>query len=42
MVFRWYDFDPGKWAIKFLSFFNLTTDIRKVEEYKIYARGSMV
>ncbi len=32
---RWYDFDPGKWAIKFLSFFNLTTDIRKVEEYKI-------
>ncbi len=32
---RWYDFDPGKWAIKFLSFFKLTTDIRKVEEYKI-------
>ncbi len=32
---RWYDFDPGKWAIKFLSFFKLTTKIRKVDDYKI-------
>ena len=32
---RWYDFDPGKWAIKFLSFFKLTTKIRKVDEHKI-------
>ena len=32
---RWYDFDPGKWTIKFLSFFKLTTQIRKVDEHKI-------
>ncbi|MDP6571056.1 MAG: fatty acid desaturase [Candidatus Marinimicrobia bacterium] len=32
---RWYDFDPGKWMIKFLSWFGLTTDLRKVEEYTI-------
>ena len=32
---RWYDFDPGKWAIKFLSYFGLTTDLRKVEECQI-------
>ena len=32
---RWYDFDPGKWIIKFLSFFKLTTKIRKVDEHKI-------
>ena len=32
---RWYDFDPGKWTIKFLSFFKLTTGIRKVDEHKI-------
>ena len=32
---RWYDFDPGKWAIKFLSYIGLTTDLRKVEEYQI-------
>ena len=32
---RWYDFDPGKWTIKFLSFFKLTSDIRRVEEYII-------
>ena len=32
---RWYDFDPGKWIVKFLSYFGLTTDIRKVEEYQI-------
>ncbi len=32
---RWYDFDPGKWAIKFLSYFGLTKDLRKVEEHQI-------
>jgi stearoyl-CoA desaturase (delta-9 desaturase) len=32
---RWYDFDPGKWIIKLLSFLKLTTDIRKVDDYKI-------
>jgi len=32
---RWYDFDPSKWTIKFLSYFGLTTSIRKVEEYQI-------
>jgi len=32
---RWYDFDPGKWMIKFLSWFGLTTDLRQVEEYII-------
>jgi len=32
---RWYDFDPGKWTIKFLSFFKLTSGIRKVDEHKI-------
>ena len=32
---RWYDFDPGKWVIKFLSFFKLTAKIRKVDDHKI-------
>jgi len=32
---RWYDFDPSKWMIKLLSFFKLTRDIRRVEDYKI-------
>ena len=32
---RWYDFDPSKWAIKFLSYFKLTKDIKKAEEHKI-------
>ena len=32
---RWYDFDPSKWIIKLLSFFKLTRDIRKVDDYKI-------
>lgn len=31
----WYAFDPGKWVIKFLSWFGLTKDIRKVSEYNI-------
>ena len=32
---RWYDFDPGKWMISILSFFRLTSNIKKVEDYKI-------
>ena len=32
---RWYDFDPSKWMIKFLSFLNLTKGIQKVDEHKI-------
>lgn len=32
---RWFDFDPGKWAIKFLSYFKLTNDIRMVKDYQI-------
>tara|TARA_Y100001968_G_scaffold125142_1_gene114126 strand:- start:262 stop:1374 length:1113 start_codon:yes stop_codon:yes gene_type:complete len=32
---RWYDFDPSKWMIKLLSFFKLTKDIRKVDDFKI-------
>ena len=32
---RWYDFDPGKWMIKFLSWFGLTSDLRQAEEYTI-------
>ena len=32
---RWYDFDPSKWIIKFLSFFNLTNDIKKVNDHII-------
>ena len=31
----WYAFDPGKWIIKFLSWFGLTKGIRQVSEYKI-------
>ena len=32
---RWYDFDPSKWAIKFLSFLNLTKDIKRVHDHII-------
>ncbi len=32
---RWYDFDPSKWMIKFLSFFKLTKNIQKVSDHKI-------
>ena len=32
---RWYDFDPSKWVIKFLSFFSLTKDIKKVHDHII-------
>ena len=32
---RWYNFDPSKWIIKFLSLFNITYGLRKVPEYLI-------
>ena len=31
----WYNFDPGKWIINFLSWFGLIKNIRKVPEYNI-------
>ena len=33
---RWYDFDPSKWVIKFLSFFKLTYDLKVVPDFKIF------
>ena len=32
---KWYNFDPSKWVIKFLSIFNLTYGLRKVPDYMI-------
>lgn len=32
---RWWQFDPTKWAIKFMSWLGLTWDLRKVSDYKI-------
>ena len=33
---KWYDFDPSKWLIKFLSFFRITYDLKVVPEFKIF------
>ena len=33
---NWYDFDPSKWIIKFLSYFKLTHTLRKASDYSIY------
>ena len=33
---KWYDFDPSKWLIKFLSFFKITYDLKVVPEFKIF------
>ena len=33
---NWYDFDPSKWIIKFLSYFKLTHALRKASDYSIY------
>jgi len=33
---RWFDYDPGKWFIKLLSYFKLTKDIKKVKDYQIF------
>lgn len=32
---RWYHWDPSKWLIKLLSFFRLTTELKKVPQYRI-------
>jgi len=32
---RWYNFDPSKWIIEFLSLFNITYGLRKVPDYLI-------
>jgi len=32
---RWYDFDPGKWIIKLLSFFKITYSLKKVSKQNI-------
>ena len=33
---RWYNFDPSKWIIKFLSLFNITYGLREVPDYLIF------
>ena len=33
---RWYNFDPSKWIIKFLSLFNITYSLREVPDYLIF------
>ena len=33
---NWYNFDPSKWIIKFLSIFKLTYALRKVPDYMIF------
>ncbi|MBR9729361.1 acyl-CoA desaturase [Shewanella intestini] len=32
---HWWDYDPTKWLIKFFSWFNLATDLRKVPQERI-------
>lgn len=32
---RWYQFDPTKWLIKGLSYLGLTSDLKKIPEFKI-------
>ena len=32
---KWYNFDPSKWIIKFLSFFNITYSLKKVSKHNI-------
>lgn len=32
---RWYQFDPTKWLIRSLSYVGLTTDLRRVPDFKI-------
>ena len=33
---RWYNFDPSKWIIKFLSYFKITYNLRRVSNYEIF------
>ncbi|TGM46511.1 acyl-CoA desaturase [Leptospira biflexa] len=39
---RWYDYDPSKWMIKFLSFFGLTYNLKKVSEEKILQKTMFI
>jgi len=32
---KWYNYDPGKWIIKFLSLFNITHSLKKASNYSI-------
>ena len=32
---KWYNFDPSKWIIKFLSFFKITYSLKKASNYSI-------
>ena len=33
---KWYNFDPSKWIIKFLSFFKITYSLKKASDYNIF------
>ena len=33
---RWYDFDPSKWVVKFLSYFKITYDLKIVSDTNIF------
>ena len=33
---RWYDFDPSKWIVKFLSYFKITYDLKIVSDTNIF------
>ena len=33
---KWYNFDPSKWIIRFLSFFKITYSLRKASDYSIF------
>ena len=33
---KWYNFDPSKWIIRFLSFFNITYSLKKASDYNIF------
>lgn len=39
---RWYDYDPSKWMIKFLSYFGLTYNLKKVSEEKILQKTMFI
>jgi stearoyl-CoA desaturase (delta-9 desaturase) len=36
---RWYDYDPSKWIIRFLSFMHLTRNLREVSDEKILQKS---
>jgi len=35
---RWYHFDPGKWFIRFASYFKLASGLKKTPEHRILAK----